>query len=190
MEYLNPDTAAFLVPAIEELADLLDMEEYSSEGSRFHALRLPKISLSEYIDRMIRYCPASEATYTVMYIYLDRIANSSDEAFINKHTLHRLVLAAFVVASKYCDDVFETNSYYARVGGISVAEINNLEIEFLSRLHFDLFVPLNEYGVAEDCIYRPLAAKSAEERAKAHAPTTVRYHLMQQCMTQTVVQCQ
>jgi hypothetical protein len=43
------------------------------------------------------------------------------------------------------DDEFFKNEYYARVGGISKQEINNLELEFLNLLNFKLFVDAGTY---------------------------------------------
>jgi hypothetical protein len=57
-----------------------------------------------------------------------------------------------VVASKFCDDFFETNTFYSRVGGISVEEMNSLELEFLARLGFDLYVDDAEYQSYDDLI--------------------------------------
>mmetsp|Transcript_21233 Transcript_21233/g.29743 ORF Transcript_21233/g.29743 Transcript_21233/m.29743 type:complete len:262 (-) Transcript_21233:909-1694(-) len=45
-----------------------------------------------------------------------------------------------VVAAKFSSDFFFKNSFYAKVGGISTSELNELELEFLFRIHFVLFV--------------------------------------------------
>ena len=43
----------------------------------------------------------------------------------------RFLLAAILIGIKYHDDEYYKNEYYAKVGGISVADINTLEMEFL-----------------------------------------------------------
>jgi hypothetical protein len=45
-----------------------------------------------------------------------------------------------LVASKFFDDTFYNNSYYSRVGGITCAELNALELEFLFLINFNLSV--------------------------------------------------
>jgi hypothetical protein len=45
-----------------------------------------------------------------------------------------------MVAAKYVDDFFYKNDYYAKVGGISRAEINTLELELLQTLNYHLHV--------------------------------------------------
>ena len=61
-----------------------------------------------------------------------------------------------MVAAKYFDDVYYTNTFYAEVGGISVNEINNLEVDFLCRIGFNLFVSTEEFrqyykDIADHC---------------------------------------
>lgn len=50
-----------------------------------------------------------------------------------------------MLAAKYFDDVYFTNTFYAEVGGITVNEINYLEVEFLCRIHFNLFVSSQDF---------------------------------------------
>lgn len=45
-----------------------------------------------------------------------------------------------MLAAKFFDDVYYNNEYYAKVGGISNKEINQLEIEFLNYINFNLYV--------------------------------------------------
>lgn len=45
-----------------------------------------------------------------------------------------------MIAAKYFDDVYYTNSFYAEVGGINVDELNNLEVDFLCKIRFNLYV--------------------------------------------------
>lgn len=51
-----------------------------------------------------------------------------------------------VIASKFADDVFLTNEYYAHIGGICAEELNRLEIEFLDAICFSLFVTSEDYN--------------------------------------------
>ena len=45
-----------------------------------------------------------------------------------------------VVALKYNEDDYFSNFFYAKVRGIKPAEINKLEYEFISLIHFNLYV--------------------------------------------------
>lgn len=48
-------------------------------------------------------------------------------------------------AAKFYDDSFFNNEFYARVGGVSVEELNGLEMDFLFAIHFSLIVPQESY---------------------------------------------
>ena len=50
-----------------------------------------------------------------------------------------------MLAAKYFDDVYFTNAFYADVGGISVDELNMLEVDFLCRIRFNLYVTPQDY---------------------------------------------
>ena len=50
------------------------------------------------------------------------------------------MLIAILLAIKYNEDDFYSNTYYAKVGGINLQEINNLESEFLSLINFNLWI--------------------------------------------------
>ena len=45
-----------------------------------------------------------------------------------------------MLAAKFFDDAFFANSFYARVGGIKVEELNQLELNFIACINFSLFV--------------------------------------------------
>ena len=63
---------------------------------------------------------------------------------IDSYNVHRLVIAGVTVASKFFSDVFYTNARYAKVGGLAVHELNQLELHFLLLTDFRLTVPMAE----------------------------------------------
>ncbi|GAA5999250.1 hypothetical protein JCM5350_000691 [Sporobolomyces pararoseus] len=75
-------------------------------------------------------------------------ANSATQASklfaIDSFNVHRLVIAGVTVASKFFSDVFYTNSRYAKVGGLPLHELNQLELQFLLLNDFRLKVPTDE----------------------------------------------
>ncbi|KAI3929068.1 hypothetical protein MKX01_011655 [Papaver californicum] len=50
-----------------------------------------------------------------------------------------------MLAAKFIDDAFFNNAYYAKVGGVSTAEINRLEMKFLFSLDFRLQVTIGTF---------------------------------------------
>lgn len=132
----------------------------------FHARNVPSISIQAYLMRILKYCPMSSDIFLSLLVYFDRMTRagvpirSQDDgnveavtapedgsvtAFaVDSFNVHRLVIAAIVVASKFCSDVFYTNSRYAKVGGLPLAELNHLEFQFLLLNDFRLLIPLED----------------------------------------------
>lgn len=54
--------------------------------------------------------------------------------------LNRVLLSSSVLAIKYNEDDYYANTFYAKVGGISLEELNQLEYDFLSMCGFSMAV--------------------------------------------------
>ncbi|KAI0880345.1 cyclin-domain-containing protein [Annulohypoxylon maeteangense] len=63
---------------------------------------------------------------------------------VDSFNIHRLIIAGVTCASKFFSDVFYTNSRYAKVGGLPLAELNYLELQFLLLNDFRLAVPVED----------------------------------------------
>lgn len=50
------------------------------------------------------------------------------------------------MAAKYNDDEFYKNVYYAKVGGISLDEMNTLENQFATYLDYNFFVKPEDFN--------------------------------------------
>ncbi|GBG88060.1 hypothetical protein CBR_g46429 [Chara braunii] len=106
----------------------------------FHGLRAPSITIDKYLERIFKYANCSPACFVVAYVYIDRLIQRQPELPITSLNVHRLLVTAVMVAAKFLDDVYFNNGYYAKVGGVTTAEMNRLELEFLFRLDFRLHV--------------------------------------------------
>lgn len=82
-----------------------------------------------------------------MVYYIDRLCAMYPEFTINTLTVHRFLITAATVAAKGLSDSFWNNTTYARVGGVRVAELKLLELEFLYRVDWKI-VPNPEVLVA------------------------------------------
>lgn len=86
----------------------------------FHARNVPTIALEGYLNRIHKYCPASNEVFVSLLVYLDRMSKLAKQACaktfpIDMYNIHRLIIAGVTVASKFFSDVFYTNSRYAKV---------------------------------------------------------------------------
>ena len=60
--------------------------------------------------------------------------------FFEKIRFFRLFFIAIIVAIKFQEDRYYNNDYYAKVGGVSLKEINRMEKEFLYLINFRLLI--------------------------------------------------
>jgi len=118
-----------------------------SRMSKFHALRPPPISIQDYLDRIAKYSCCSEECFVLALIYIDRLIQCNPEFLVNSLNVHRIIITSVMLAAKFFDDHYYNNAYYGKVGGVSNAEVNSLEIEFLFMVNFNLFVATEEYNV-------------------------------------------
>mmetsp|Transcript_12664 Transcript_12664/g.14991 ORF Transcript_12664/g.14991 Transcript_12664/m.14991 type:complete len:250 (+) Transcript_12664:185-934(+) len=118
------------------------LEGCKSQGemTSFHSVCRPSISIGEYVRRIADFARCNPQVFILAIIYMDRIVRVDDTLIINHLTIHRLVLSAVVVASKYLEDRYHSNATFARIGGTSGEELNLLELEFVFRLKFELHV--------------------------------------------------
>ncbi|CAD6262153.1 unnamed protein product [Miscanthus lutarioriparius] len=105
----------------------------------------PRIGVPEYLERVHRYAALDPECYVVAYAYVDMAAHRRPAAIVASRNVHRLLLASLLVASKVLDDFHHSNAFFARVGGVSNAEMNKLELELLDVLHFAVAVDHRVY---------------------------------------------
>lgn len=108
--------------------------------------REPTIPIRSYIERIMRYAPATKELYIVALALIDRALALNPGLVLTGRNAHRLVVTSLVVASKMFDDFFYTNKYLAVVAGVSTEELNQLELRLLSRLGFAVFVDVTLFA--------------------------------------------
>uniref|UniRef100_A0A7S2X8Q9 Cyclin n=1 Tax=Lotharella oceanica TaxID=641309 RepID=A0A7S2X8Q9_9EUKA len=106
----------------------------------FHSIHQPSISIGDYVKRISQFAKCSPQSYILAVIYIDRLVRADENIELSLLTIHRLVLTAITVASKFMDDHYHSNATLARIGGTSGKELNQLELEFVFSLRFELHV--------------------------------------------------
>ncbi|OAX82512.1 hypothetical protein ACJ72_03134 [Emergomyces africanus] len=104
--------------------------------TRFHSRSPPRISVHDYLQRLTTHATLSPPILLSMVYYIDRLCALYPAFTVSSLTVHRFLISSATVASKGLSDSFWTNKTYARVGGISVAELALLELEFLWRVEW------------------------------------------------------
>ncbi|SMN19940.1 similar to Saccharomyces cerevisiae YIL050W PCL7 Pho85p cyclin of the Pho80p subfamily [Maudiozyma saulgeensis] len=73
---------------------------------------------------------------------------------MDSFNIHRLIIAGITVSTKFFSDFFYSNSRYARVGGISLKEMNHLELQFLVLCDFEMLISVEEMERYANLLYR------------------------------------
>jgi len=138
----------FLVKTIEIISDLLnniceenkDKSEIINKNIKpFMTQNIPSMSIKDYLLRLSQFTKMSESTIIIILIYIDRISNLNNFRLTYRN-IYKLILSAMVIAIKYNEDIFYSSSIYAKLGGLSISELNYLEFEFLILIKFSLFI--------------------------------------------------
>lgn len=139
----------YLTVIAQTLAQLTargDKHRNSHKHFRSSSGRLPPICLEAYIARLLQYAPCDREVFLTALIYMDRLAERTGFIF-NSMNIHRSYLISLMVAAKFFEDQPCDNGYFATVGGVSIQEINNMELLFLSMLEYRVAVTGAEYNV-------------------------------------------
>ena len=112
---------------------------YNKKIILFMLKKIPSISIKDYLFRLLKYSKINDSTLVYILIYIDRLCHKY-KIKINYYNIYKLILASMVVAIKLNEDEFYSSEFYAKLGGISKMEMNNLEYEFAAMINFNLFV--------------------------------------------------
>lgn len=133
-------------------------EKLKQQAKQIYTSRkLPEISVNDYIVRIAKYMKIEDSTLILALIYIDRISRKR-KIFVNEYNVYRLFFMSVVVATKYNEDKHYSNTYYAKIGGVELEQLNQMECEFVMGINFDLFVEakvFDKYETSLVCNYTP-----------------------------------
>ena len=148
---------------LKKMSDLLTdiCDESKKETNLFYKQlkcfysNIPYISIKDYLEHIYKYSKINSSTIALILIYIDRICNVT-KCKLSYYIIHKLILGAMILAIKYNEDVFCSLNFYAKLGGITLNELRNLEVNFISLINFNLFVSdelfskYNDYLLSSD----------------------------------------
>jgi len=138
--------------AMDRMATL---DHHPKIKSSFHCTRAPALNIKDYILRIRAYMGCSIECFVLGLVYIDRVIKKHP-TIISPLSVHRLVMTSMVLAAKFQDDQFYQNSFYAKVGGLRLDEMNTLELKMLQKLDWKLHVTVEEFE-----LYRRLLCTAA-----------------------------
>lgn len=117
----------------------------------FYSKKIPLISIKDYLEHIYKYTKINSSTIILILIYIDRICNMH-KCKLCYYNIHKLLLGSLMIAIKYNEDEIYSQKFYAKIGGVTLAEICNLEYSFLSLINYNLFVNDNLFNKYNDYI--------------------------------------
>jgi hypothetical protein len=152
-DYLTAGDNAAKAAAAAEAAQAAHDPDGAAMQSAFIARKFfckqpAEVPIAAYLARLHRYCPMSAGVYLAAGAYIHRLClfPSSSPAHprrpgivpATRRTAHRLTLAALRVAHKALEDLRYPQQRFALVGGVTPAELAQLEICLCYLLDFEL----------------------------------------------------
>ena len=125
----------FLSELINE--NLKNNEINNSENDIFTIKSLPKLSISDYLNRIILYSNIEENTLISALIYIHIISKIKP---ITKYNIHKILFTSILISLKFNEDGIYKNNYYSEIAGVSTEELLILENEFLKLIKYKLFI--------------------------------------------------
>ena len=131
--------------------------------TRFDSISRQPISTVDYLARLRNHTRFDRLCFPIALGLLLRLCGSAGadhpDSFVRSHrfcptyhNVHRLVIAALLVASKLNDDVHHFNRHMSECGGVSLAELNALELELCTRLRWRLVLGKDEFARVVDAL--------------------------------------
>jgi len=146
-EQLIDSVAGLLEDIIDERCTRYTSLDEIPEKTNYHAKKLPSISLRDYMVRFATHSNCHENVFVMALIFLDKLGQEVADFNLDTYNVHRLLLLSMVLAIKSYDDAYYKNSYYAKIGGVTLEEFNSLEIDYLfNYIQFRLYVDPETYN--------------------------------------------
>ncbi|KAK9689197.1 hypothetical protein RND81_09G042600 [Saponaria officinalis] len=137
-EFLS-NMASILERKIQTNEKMLRRSRTKERVTIYHGTRPPTLSIRQYLSRVFEYSNCSPSCFVVGYIYMEKFIQQSG-CYVTTLNVHRILLACVLVAVKFLEDECFNNAYLAKIGGVSTAEINRLEIKLLLTLNYRIYV--------------------------------------------------
>ena len=130
---------------VEEKASIkriVENLEYRLIGNQtydiFSLSKEPDITLEEYLFRIVHYLKfqSSEPIYYIetAYSYIDKL-----KIDLSLWNIYSIFMTSIVLAIKFSEDSHKDMNFFSRLGGLTVEQLNEYEVELLFKLGFKLF---------------------------------------------------
>jgi len=116
----------------------------------FNSVIIPKISLKDYLIRILKYSEIEINTLIVSIIYLDYICNKN--YIISKYNIHKLLFISILVSAKFNEDVIYDNKTFSKISGLPINEVNQMENVFFKAMDYNLFISEEHFNTYKNIL--------------------------------------
>lgn len=109
---------------------------------RFRLNNDPDLSVSDYLNRINKYCQLSTSVYLGSAYYIHMLVVKWEIFQLTNLNAHRLIIAALRLACKTLEDITHRQQFFAQMGGIRPKDLQSLEISFLFLIKFNCQVDI------------------------------------------------
>ncbi|KAF9971458.1 hypothetical protein BGZ65_010415 [Modicella reniformis] len=113
-----------------------------------HRMTVPPSAGPAFRKFCLKVLTATQLSSSVILLslkYIQKLLKNNPSIHGQQGSEFRLFTVSLMLANKFLDDNTFTNKTWSEVTGISVKEINVMEMEFLNQVQFSLFVSEAEY---------------------------------------------
>ena len=98
------------------------------------------ISIKSFIHRMVRYIKPEPEEIIMWSVLLYKLSN-----IISSNTIHKTLAGITMLVNKFHCDLTSCNTYFSKVSGITLHEINEIEIKILNLLNWNILISDGEF---------------------------------------------
>ena len=123
---------------------------------KFFSLYIPTISIYDYIYRIIKYTQIHISTLIISFVQLNNYLKKSKN-YLSLNNFFNLFITSCLINAKFYEDNYCPLSFFAKVGGVSIEELESFEFEFCNKLNFsfyiseDLYIQYYNYFLSINC---------------------------------------
>jgi len=116
----------------------------------FYSIVDCSVTPKEYMKRFsILFNNGEENVYKITLIaaviLLKQYSNDSQTDCVKKRNFHRLFASAFLISYKFWHDCTTDNTTFAKIAGVSLKELNKLEVKFLKSIQFNVNIVTDRF---------------------------------------------
>ena len=127
--------------------------QIDNKDDPLYSNKIPIIKIEDYFLRLVKYSKMEISTLVLAFIYIKRFIYK-EKFIIGFNNIFRLIISCSLLAIKFNEKRTFKNTYYAKIGGLDVKDLNNLEYNIFCRLNFHLRVLDSEFYEIISLIYK------------------------------------